>query len=192
MDDDLESVELNGFLEHLFACEPCRQELKAFETLRQGFRKADLLDSPPEPRRTCSLGEARTRTKPRAGAVPLAQPVLEEAAAPARPGIKPGRSREDIRGGSLWRFAFPQSFLRYAVPLILLVIVGIRIYPERAQERIDVRTLPTSHAMAGHLAWQDEETENMRPYVMDHATLQPWAHYGSHLPMIQTVAGSHP
>jgi len=192
LDDDLEQAEVDGFLEHLFACARCRQELETFEAVSQGFRKADLMDAPPEPSRPFSLEDLGAYAHEEAGAVPLTKAASEGMAGPVPTGSRTRRSRGVSWRGSLSRLLFPQNLLRYAAPMIVVLVVGIWIYPEGDPDRIDVRTIPPSQALSEHLAGPDAETEDMQLYVMDHATLQPWAHYGSHLPMIRRVAGSTP
>ncbi len=192
LDDDLEKGELEVFLEHLFACERCREELKAFEGLRQGFQKAELLDAPPEPSRPFSLEDLGPHAHTEAGAVPLAKPALEADAVPAPARREKRRSKEFSWMGSLSQFIFPQNFLRYAVPMIAVLIVGIWIYPEDSPDRVDVRNISTSRALSAHLSGQDAGKENMDLYVMQHAANQPWAQYGSHVSMIRKASGSLP
>jgi len=198
LDDDLDKEELDGFLEHLFACASCRQELKAFEALHEGFRKADLLDAPPEPCRPFTLEDLGPYAHAGAGAVPLARPALGVDAHPApAPTPAPGRGgrrpppRESGWAGSLSRFIFPQNFLRYAVPMIAVLIVGLWIYPEDTPDRVDVRSLPSSSHAAFQPSRKDAGKENMNVYVMQHAASQPWVHYGNHVPMIQLASAGY-
>jgi hypothetical protein len=93
---------------------------------------------------------------------------------------------------TLSRYFFPQNFLRYAVPLVAVFLVGVWIYPPDSSDQVDVRDIPTSRALSAHLSRQNAERENMDLYVMQHAARQPWAHYGSTVPMIQKAAGSLP
>lgn len=192
LDEDLERDELDEFLEHLFACERCRRELKSFEVLRMGFLRADLRALPPDPLRAFSLEDLGARTPTCVGAIPFSKPDRRGPVEPVTPAGVPVRSSKPGPSGSPWRFAFPQHALRYAAVGVALIIVGVWIYPEGPTERIDVRAIPPSQSMAGQFAGEETGAGDMHLYVMDHAAAQPWAHYGSHLPMIQQVAGSLP
>jgi len=189
LDDDLDKGELNAFLEHLFACSSCQQELKAFETLHEGFRKADILDAPPEPSRLFTLEDLGPYANAEAGAVPLAQPALDADAAPARGGKR--ASRQSGWWDSLSRYVFPQNFLRYAVPMMAVLLVGLWIYPDDDAGRVDVRSLPASRVASTQVSRKDVGKEDMQVYVMQHAASQPWAHYGNHVPMIQTASAGY-
>lgn len=191
LDDDLDRGELNAFLEHLFACAACQQELKAFEALHEGFCRADVLDAPPEPSRPFTLEDLGPYAHAEAGAVPLAQPALDADAHPAPDrGGKRG-SGEPGWWGSMSRYVFPQNFLRYAVPMMAVLLVGLWIYPDDDAGRVDVRSLPASRVASTQLPRKEAGKEDMQIYVTQHAAGQPWAHYGNHVPLIQTASAGY-
>jgi hypothetical protein len=192
LDEDLEKGELEGFLEHLFACELCQRDLKAFEKLQQGFQAVEQMDAVPEPAKLFSLSDLGAVVRSGAGAVPLAAPALAGERGKAKASRGSGKPRESAWLGTLSQYIFPQNFLRYAVPMIAFLLVGVWMYPDRSEDQVDVRELPASRSLSAHLAKQETDRGNVDLYLMQHAANQPWAQYGNDVPLVQRVAGSYP
>ena len=192
LDDDLEKKELEGLLEHLFECEECQREMKAYEDLRSSFQALKFSDIPPEPSKAFVLDDLLLETEfsgeDRVAGPPIPEKLLEM-------DWHVDKQKEPEKSSwiaPLQKVFFPKNVLRFAVPMVAVIVLGVWMYPAEPENQIDVRQLPTSQSLSTHLSKQNVDAENTDLYVMHHAAHQPWVHYGNETPMVQKVSTTNP
>lgn len=186
VDEDLEGKELEIFLEHLSGCAACQREMAALERLRGMLKTADTLDGIPHIKGDWGLEDL------------LRQETALEAAdgtEPFLPTVDPQATTKDRErtgeGGWSKRFLVPlplpvQNVVRFAIPLLVIVVVATWFYTRKTRNWIDVRNiqpLPTAT-----VAFPQEEGRDVDLFVIGHTTHQPWADYGDELPMIELAS----
>lgn len=195
VDEDLDGKELEDLLEHLTDCAACLKELKDLEHLQSWFQAADALDVVPGARQALSLDhllrQGALEAEEEAGRIPMPAETLQG----GKTDGKRGNRRQGSSGlKSLVHVLYPfssQPVWRYAFAMIAVVALGVWLYPGQPGDRIDVRKLtPEQTFTAQHLPRKEALGHNMDLYVLQHASNQPWAHYGDELPMIRQVSGS--
>ena len=183
LDDDLEGDDLGLLLEHLSLCAACRSELRDMEKMRFWLQEADAADRVSEEKlEHCFEGFlGRWGERPE-----------EEAPGPDAAGK--GRERVPMysRLTSFLGLRQLSGVLRFASGLLVLVVLGLWFYPAReSMNSVDVQDLAPIQSLASALPQEDEEhSQSMDLFIMQHATHQPWVDIGRELPMIQQVSAT--
>jgi len=190
-DDDLETGEAEGVLQHLSICPNCQKEVEALEQLRGWLHAAHSFEELPEIRPEefiCSVlgewdladgGQAATGQP----SAPSESNRLKRPAGDSRWSMRrPLDALMDIfPSPRVWRFAL----------LLLLAAAAAFLWMDRDQRKtVDVRSLPASASLITALF--QKETDETGFYVLEHSSQQPWVRYEDELPVIQLVSDSAP
>lgn len=195
VDDDLGGEELDRLLGHLAACAGCREELRQLERLCSWFKAADALDSAPEAMegfRLDVLLEREQRDREVTSRVGWGQAAGHGKR--DETGRSRGRRKEGVRPAALSdaiRMFLFGSRWRYAFPLIGMAVLAVWLFGEPSVDRVDVRQLTPLRSLAVQdLTRTGAKGDNMDLYVIQHASNQPWTHYGDEFPVILQASTS--
>jgi len=188
VDEDLEGTDLEAFVEHLSGCVECQKELVALERLQGWFQAADALQGIPEPRGRWGLSHLLLQEEESRESTDCAETL-----APSISRETSAQEKARSLGAMGWIKrslpAFPvrsRSFLRLALPLLVVSFAATWLFTRKTTDWIDVRELQTSPTTA--IAFSQEEVHEMDYFVMQHAAHQPWADHGDEFPIIELAS----
>jgi len=200
LDDELETRELEAFIDHLSHCDACQQEIESFEQLRGWLQAADALHGFPEP----NMDGCVRRILEQSSFVEAASPAVQigEVSAHQIDEVAPRRAGRQERGrqgfGAALRDWLNRIFPHYpsvsgtwrlALPLLVLGLVGLWAYQEKTASWIDVKEI--SSAQVGSEAMPIREGTEEHLYVIEHTMHNPWVSYGDELPHIELATGAY-
>jgi len=185
LDEDLASTEIEGLLRHLSSCTACQEGLNVLEKLRYGFQAVGEIESVPSP-------DQGFLERTMATLVYEERPQGQEDADRVHDGSSKRRTPFSWKG--IVQLVFPgQPFpvwarvFRYAVPALIIVILGLLLIPAKQDETIDVASITPSQDL---LFPVDQTSQPFETYIFHHATQQPLGTFSDELPLIQEVADS--